>query len=304
VVILSGTFRRRISRTFGEEGEAWLRALPGLVAELSDEWQLTLGPPFALSYNYVAPVTRAGGGEAVLKLGVPHPELLTEMAALELYAGRGMVAPLAIDRARGAILLERLRPGTPLARLAADDDEAATLIAARTMQELRCPVPPDHPFPTLERWLRGIRDLRVRFDGGTGPLPARRVEQAEAYRDELLASAGPPVLLHADLHHDNILRADRAPWLAIDPKGVVGEAAYEVGTLLHNPWPDLLNWPDPRRTLARRVDLLAEALDLDWQRVLRWGIVNAVLAACWCTEGGGDRWQFPLACADLLASIP
>ncbi len=304
MVVIGVAFRRRIAGAFGEQGEAWLQRLPGLVAELAERWQLTVQPPFALSHNYVAPVIRADGAEAVLKLGVPNPELATEMVALEFYAGRGMVGLLAIDRERGALVLERLRPGTPLARLAARDDEEATRIAARVMQQLRLPVPPDHPFPSLERWLRDIRRLRERFDGGTGPLPARRVEQAEAYRDELLASAGPPVLLHADLHHDNILQAARAPWLAIDPKGVVGEAAYEVGALLHNPWPDLLRRPEPQRVLARRVDLLAETLGFDRRRILRWGIVNAVLAACWCTEGGGDEWQFPRACADILASIP
>ena len=302
MVVIGDAFRRRIARIFGAEGEAWLRRLPGLAAELAERWQLTVQPPFALSHNYVAPVVRADGTEAVLKLGVPHPELATEMAALELYAGRGMVGLLEIDRERSAMVLERLRPGTPLAQLAAQDDEGATLVAARVMRQLWLPVPPGHPFPALERWLWAIRDLRERFDGGTGPLPAGRVEQAEAYRDELLASMGPPVLLHADLHHDNILRAARAPWLAIDPKGVVGEAAYEVGTLLHNPWPDLLHRPDPQRVLARRVDLLAEALGFDRQRILRWGVVNAVLAACWSTEGGDD-WWFPLACADILASI-
>lgn len=303
MIVIDEPFRQRIARAFGAEGAAWLERLPGLVAELAERWQLTVQPPFALSYNYVAPVTRADGAEAVLKLGVPHPELATEMAALERYAGRGLVRLLELDRERSAMLLERIRPGTPLTQLAAQDDEEATRIAARLMRQLRLPTPPEHPFPSLERWLRGIRDLRARFAGGTGPLPARLVEQAEAYRDELLASPGPPVVLHADLHHDNILQTGENSWRAIDPKGVVGEAAYEVGTLLHNPWPDLLARPEPGRVLARRVDLLVETLELDRQRILRWGVVNAVLSACWSTEGGGESWRFPIACAELLAGI-
>ena len=76
----------------------------------------------------------------------------------------------------------------------------------------------------------------------------------------------PPVVLHGDLHHFNILAAERQPWLAIDPKGVVGEPVYETGALLRNPWPDLLSLPDPGRILARRVDQLAEELGFDRAR--------------------------------------
>lgn len=302
MVVLGEAYTRHIASNFGDDGRRWLQALPGLVAELAERWQLTVKAPFALSYNYVAPVVRADGTEAVLKIGVPSPELTTEIAAQELYAGRGMVQLLEIDHPRRAMLLERLRPGTPLARLAAKDDEQATLIAAQVMQQLFLPPPPVHPFPTLDRWLGSIDEHRRRY-GGSGPLPARRFEQAEAYRDELLASEGPPVVLHADLHHDNILQAGHAGWLAIDPKGVVGEAEYEVGTLLHNPWSDLLHWPAPRRTTVRRVDLLAEHLGFDRHRILQWGVVNAVLSACWCAEDGGDGWQFPLACAEILGDL-
>jgi streptomycin 6-kinase len=303
MVVVSEVYRQRIVDTFGEEGKAWLLRLPELVDALAEHWQLTIQPPFGLSYNYVAPVIRADGSAAVLKLGVPSSTITTEIAALELYAGRGIVQTFAIDRERSAMLLERLQPGIPLRDLAARDDEQATIIAAEVMRQLFRPLPPAHPFPSLEPWLCAIRELRERWDGGTGPLPTYRVQQAEAYRDELLASLGPPVLLHADLHHFNILQAERRPWLAIDPKGVVGEAEYEVGAFLHNPWSDLLHWPAPRAVLARRVDVLAEHVGFDRQRILRWGVVNAVLAACWSAEDGGDGWQFPIACADILASI-
>jgi streptomycin 6-kinase len=160
-----------------------------------------------------------------------------------------------------------------------------------------------HPFPSLDQWLRPIGTLRDRFAGGTGPLPSYAVEQAETYRDALLASQGPPVVLHADLHHANILQASPTRWVAIDPKGVVGEAEYEVGTLLHNPWGDLLAWSAPRQILARRVAVLAEQLGFDRQRIVQWGVVNAMLTACWGTEHPGDGWRFPLACAEVLATL-
>jgi streptomycin 6-kinase len=113
----------------------------------------------------------------------------------------------------------------------------------------------------------------------------------------------PPVLLHGDLHHHNILSAERQPWLALDPKGVIGEPAYEVGALLRNPFPQILSLPGPGRLLARRVDQLAAELDFDRQRLVGWGIAQAVLAAWWSFEDHGHGWQGCLTCAELLADL-
>ena len=112
-----------------------------------------------------------------------------------------------------------------------------------------------------------------------------------------------PMLLHGDLHHDNILSAERQPWLAIDPKGIVGEPAYEVGALLRNPWSVLLDMPQPGRILARRVDQLAEELGFDRARIVGWGIAQAVLSAWWCLEDHYPGWEFSIGCAELLAEL-
>ena len=144
--------------------------------------------------------------------------------------------------------------------------------------------------------------MRRHFSGGTGPLPAPLVEQAEALFAELIASQAEPVLLHGDLHHFNILAARRQPWLAIDPKGVVGEPAYETGALLRNP-AEMLAGPHPGRILARRVDQLCEELDLDRERVRGWGVAQAVLSAYWSWEDHGHVWDDALVFAELLAAI-
>src|SRR5438067_1309862 len=89
--------------------------------------------------------------------------------------------------------------------------------------------------------------------GAAGRVRGALGGQAEAIFAALLATQVAPVLLHGDLHHENILAAARQPWLAIDPKGVVGEPAYEAGALLRNPLPWLLEQPDPRGVTARRV---------------------------------------------------
>jgi streptomycin 6-kinase len=298
-------FQQRIRDVHGAAGEAWLRRLPALLDEAAARWGLRFLPPFEpLSYNYAAPAVEADGREVVLKAGVPSRLRRSEIAALRAYGGRGAVLLLDADPDAGLILLERLRPGTTLAQ--ADlPEEAATAATAAVLRALRRLPPPGHNFPTIEKWGAAFGRLRARFDGGTGPLPSRLVESAEHLYAELCASAAAPVLLHGDLHHGNILAAERLSgspgWLAIDPQGVVGEPAYETGALLRNPFPAILSAPDARSILARRADQLAEELGFDRQRVRGWAFAQAVLSAIWEVEDHGDDVQAWVAVAELLS---
>jgi streptomycin 6-kinase len=293
------TFARTIIDVYEADGVAWLERLPATIADCARRWSLSVAPPVPnLSYNYVAPAIRSDGAEVVLKLGVPSTELRTEIAALRLYGGRGCAMLLDADADQGHLLLERLRPGTPLADLA--DDEQATAIAAEIMRQLWRPVPPDHPFPTVARWAAGMQRLRAEFGGGTGPFPVRLVERAERLFADLLSSMDAPVLLHGDLHHWNILAAERQPWLAIDPKGIVGEPAYEVGALLRN---RLEVAPDMKRLTARRIDQLAEALGFDRARILAWCLAQAVLSAWWSYEDHGSGWEEMVEFAETLDDL-
>jgi streptomycin 6-kinase len=135
------------------------------------------------------------------------------------------------------------------------------------------------------------------------PLSPRLVKAAETLFAELIGSMAEPVLLHGDLHHWNILAAERQPWLALDPKGLAGEPAYEVGALLRNPLPQLLDAPQPGSLLARRVDQLAEALGFDRARLLDCGLAQAVLSAWWTYEDHGHGWEPTIALAELFASL-
>jgi streptomycin 6-kinase len=288
-------FVATVAATF-ENGAAWLRTLPGLLDECTARYGLTIGPPFDLSYNYVAPAVLADGTQVVLKLGVPNPELTTEILALERYGGDGAARLLASDPDRGMLLLERLQPGTMLAAL--KDDEQATEIAGTLMRRLWQPVAGEHPFHTVVDWgSRGMGQLRATFGGGVGPFTPRLVELAEAQFGEAASSAN-NVLLHGDLHHENILAATREPWLVIDPKGIVGPRGYECGTYLRN---QLLNKADPARALARRVAQLAEILELERDEILRWGVAHNVLSAWWSFEARGIVASDGLICAELCA---
>jgi streptomycin 6-kinase len=308
-VPLSPAFGRRIADVHGGRGVRWLGRLPTLLAGCADRWSLTLLPAFEpLSYNYVAPAVRGDGCEVVLKAGVPGPLLRCEIAALRHFAGRGCVRLLASDARRGVMLLERLRPGTPLVEIA--DDVQATAIAAGVMRQMaRKPFGSGFetrrvsPFPTLADWAKAFPRLRARYDGDTGPLPAALVDRAERLFAELIASQAASVLLHGDLHHWNIVAAERQPWLALDPQGVAGEPAYEVGALLRNPYPQIATWPDARRVQARRIAQLAEELGFDRARIAGWGLAQAMLSACWDLEDHEGGWEPWVAIAEALIAF-
>lgn len=303
MVYIPEEFAGAIVGQHGEAGRVWLSRLPGLVERCAARWSLKVGPPFpSLSYNYAAPAEGPGGERLVLKVGVPVAELSSEVEALRLFDGRGAARLLDADAEWGALLLERLEPGTQLVALCEEDDAAATAAAAGVMKKLWRPVPAAHNFPTAADWGGGLRRLREYFGGGTGPFPRRLVEEAESLFAELLASSGEPVLTHGDLHHGNVLAAARAPWLAIDPKGLVAEPAYEVGALLRNPLPQLFRWPEPVRVTERRIAQLSEELGFDRARVRGWGLVQAVLSEWWTIEDGGELGEDGYAVAEILAA--
>jgi streptomycin 6-kinase len=275
--------------------------LPDTLADCASRWSLHPGPPFPnLTYNYVAPAVRTDGTAVVLKVGVPNKELTSEISALRVFAGRGAARLVEADPEAGALLLERVVPGTSLLTVA--DDEEATRIAARVMRALWRPVPAGHSFPLVADWAAGFIRLRARFDGGSGPLPPGLVRAAEERFAQLLATTAEQMVLHGDLHHDNILAGAGGEWRAIDPKGVVGEPGYEVGALLHNP-AGLHTWPDLDRVLVRRLEVLAEELGSAPERLRAWAFAQAVLSAWWSVEDHGAGWEPAIALAERFAGL-
>lgn len=304
MVSVNEDFARRIIALHGEAGRVWLEGLNALVEHCEGRWGLKVGPPFApLSYNYAAPAEGPRGERFVLKLGVPTHGLLGEINALLGFDGCGAARLFDSDAARGALLLERLEPGTPLTALCEEDDAAATSAAASVMRKLnRAGRLQPQSRPTAADWGQGFGRCRAHFGGGTGPFPPRLFEEAESLYAELLSTSAPPSLLHGDLHHGNILAAGRAPWLAIDPQGVVAEPAYEVGALLRNPLPQLLRLPDPVRTTERRIAQLSDELGFERARVRGWALAQAMLSAWWSIEDEGRLGEHGYAVAEVIAA--
>jgi len=283
----------------GAAGAAWLDRLPSIVAGSAQRWSLSILPPFAeLSYNYVAPAIGDDGRHVVVKAGVPDPELFREMAALRWFDGQGIVRLLDADPAEGVLLLERLEPGTPLSEV--EDDEEATEIAARLMRLLWKAPPTEHDFATVAGWAAGLSELRAHFEGGCGPFPTALVDKAERLLEQLIDTTAEQMLIHGDLHHGNILRSEREPWLALDPKGVVGEPMWDAAYFSRSL---LFEATDPKRLLVRRLDQLAAELRFDRSRLIAWGLAQSILTGWWSFEDHGRGYEPDIACAEMFDGL-
>jgi streptomycin 6-kinase len=183
-----------------------------------------------------------------------------------------------------------------------DRDLVATAAIITVMRRLHRPSTVDPGLPDLiTRDVPSFADHLRRY-AGDSPIPRRLVTRASGLLLELSASGTDPVVLHGDLHHDNVLRAEREPWLAIDPHGVVGDPGFEVGAMLYNPDPHRRD----RELLAlvpARVEQLADGLGMSEARVAACGFVQAVLSEIWTAEEVGAPVTRALDVALLLEPL-
>ncbi|MER7579593.1 aminoglycoside phosphotransferase family protein [Kitasatospora sp. NPDC097691] len=296
-------FARSTVEREGEVGARWIAEVPGIVEELLGRWGCVPdGEVMHGGVGVIVPVRGRAGEPAVLKVSFPHPGNVHEPDAFVAWAGRGAVLLHERDDARYAMLLERVRPAT-LAEVE-DGDEVVT-VAGRLNRRLAVPAPPGLPRlrGQAEAW---EEQLRRDDEELAHPLPRPVLDAAVATVREL-GPVQPDTLVHGDLHAGNILRAGREPWLAVDPKGYVGDPAYDGGTLLKSRALTLLEADDPRRAVHRILDVFAEAAELDRERVRRWAQFHAVQAAFWGRRHGfriarsGPRLDWLTAFADRLA---
>ncbi|HEX6750122.1 MAG TPA: aminoglycoside phosphotransferase family protein [Longimicrobium sp.] len=224
---------------------------------------------------------RRGADAVVLKVVLRPCDEWHAGEVVAAFGGRGMVR--AMEHAPGAVLLERAAPGTPLVEmaLAGRDDEAVDVIAG-VMRRMAHPDPPPPSSPTVARWGRGFDRY---LEGGDLQVPRDLAEHGRRVFHDLCATQRERRLLHGDLQHYNVLFDERRAWLAIDPKGVVGEAEYELGAALRNPVerPDLFASPV---IVERRLRRFEAALGIDARRALGWAFAQAVLSAIWGVEDG------------------
>ena len=249
------------------ERRAWLDRLPDVLGKLELEWSLSVSEAFdseEVSCSYVAPAVRADGTPAVLKISMPHMEGNHEIQGLRFWCGDPTVRLLTADADLGAMLLERCEPGTVLRQV--PEHEQDRVISGLLHRLWREPTKP-HPF-------RPLSALTAYWSEET-------LAQAEHWPDrglvreglrlfeELPRSAPTQALLATDLHAGNVLRAEREPWLVIDPKPFVGDPSYDATQHLFNCHARLRS--DPYATIRSFADLLG----VSHERLRLWTFARA-----------------------------
>lgn len=200
---------------------------------------------------------------------------------LEAFDGQGTVR--VYEQVAGAVLLEMLEPGTQLASMALTGQDAeATEILAGVIEEMSRAGASSGTFVTVEDWGKAFEWY---LSSGDKSIPADLVREAGELYLSLCSSQKEARLLHGDLQHYNVLFDSRRGWIAIDPKGVVGEVEYEIGAALRNPCerPELFVSPE---AIERRIRCFEKRLGLDAERALCWAFSQAVLSAIWGVEDG------------------
>lgn len=298
--MVSTYFRK--ARETSPEGLAWLDRLPDIVADACRGWGVEIvGSPYDGGVcGWVAPV-RGAGGDAVMKVSWPHAEAATEAVALRWWDGAGAVRLFAEDRDAWVMLLERCDPGTPLRDAGLPNDRGLEIGAELLNSLWGQGIPPgDGPhFDSLQQVCDGWADQaerRVERYGaaleslGTDPgILTRGIELLRM----LPRSAGRKVVVHGDFNPGNLLAARRASYLAVDPKPMVGDPAYDPWSLVAQ-----LDWPfrhaDAARVVLQRIGRLAELLDLPPERIAAWGVARDVEGGLWAAAEGnpavGAKW--------------
>lgn len=284
----------------GDAGRAWIEELPAIVAELSELWSCQpVGDPMHGGVALIVPVAIPETPAAVLKVSFPHPGNVHEPLALHAWRGNGAVRLLRRHDDRYAMLLERAG-STSLAAL--QDTDEAVLVAGDLSRRLAIPAPAGCPplQTQLADWhaglTQGIQDFPGLFDAGHVAAAIETIDSA--------SPTGSDVLLHGDLHAANILESDRGGWLVIDPKGYVGDRAFDAGMVVKWVAVGLLEGAPPEGfsdvAVRRALDVFAESADLDRDRVRAWARVHALFGAYWGRRFGFRRARAGQARALML----
>jgi streptomycin 6-kinase len=271
-------FQLYIKNSYGVHGQTWLNALPTLIEQATAQFKLS---HLKVVPNLTCNLVFSGFQEQtpiILKLSMNHHNLSKEAFALKCFASFGAVNVLAEDN--GLLLMQHAIPGTSLKNHFPSQDKEAVQITCNLIKKLhQASIPKDHNFPHIKDWLAALDNNH--------DIETRLLIKARILRDKLLKSANADVLLHGDLHHDNILKHDDN-WIVIDPKGIIGDPAYEIGAFIRNPIPELINQENAVRMIQERINLFAAGLNLAPERIAAWCFVQTILVWIWSLEDHCD----------------
>jgi streptomycin 6-kinase len=289
----NNNFEKNIQKSWGQKGIAWLSSLPFILEELKAAWNLSdMREVENLSYNYVMTAYQ-NELPVVLKLSCDVHELQKEIETLKAYNGNGSIQLLQSSLQYQAMLLERAMPGTSLLYSFPHHDDEAMMITINSMNLLHAAqLLTMHQLPTLHDWFKELYNPHPALD-------TYHINKAQNMLAYLLSTSSRQVILHGDLHHGNILSSRRG-YVAIDPKGIIGDHAFEPYAFIRNPDPVNIK---PRELILYRIKFFSSHAGLDAQRIHAWAYLQAVLEACWQMQEGQTDPQAAMAEACQLDEL-
>lgn len=283
---------QNIINIYGKQGEQWITNLPTTIDALTSHWKLTnLTSIDNKTFNYVAKAITSTNQPVVLKIGCDEKSIADEKQALIYFNGDGSIQFIDYHPKYHALLLQQAIPGTTLTELYPTQIEYVMDFYIDTMKHLHNKnLSSNHHYRHISEWLTIIDKLTLNH-----PCPSHLVKKAISLKNTLLASMTTQVFLHGDLHHDNILKQGDQ-WLAIDPKGIVGEPEFEIAAFDFMHVTELAKNINVKDILESRANLLAQKAGLNAQRIKDWVFVRLILMAAWESEDKGDpSWALKLA---------
>ena len=275
---MDSNLKQNIIKIYGAKGKEWLDSLPEITSKIATEHNLSgLTPVNNMTFNYVASGYQ-NDKPIILKIGMNGKALTKEASCLKTFEKHAVAEVIADDT--NMIIMQRAVPGSTLKDHFPDNDIDATKILCEKLKELhKASIPESHNFFSLSEL---FKTLDQKLD-----IPDEILSKAKRLRDDLLKSTTKEVLLHGDLHHDNILK-NGDNWLVIDPKGFIGDPAFEPAAYLCNPIPELLQENQPHKIIEKRINICSAELDIDSQRIADWLYAKSVLCWSWILEDNLD----------------
>lgn len=293
---LNKTFINNIQALYGDQGVVWLNTLPKKIEQLCDKWNLQFLKALPdLTYHFIGLVAILQTNEvAVLKIAPTNEQIETE--ANWLFSMNRTAANIySYDSEHHAILMERLQPGHTLKALvkSGHDDNATKIICEliRNIQKYQLTIYQFKPLSTLY----------TNFSKLDGYFDKKMLSKAKSLFNDL-TSESPSVILHGDLHHDNILLSYHT-WKVIDPHGYSGDPAYEVGAMIYNPLDCFPNTHSVQQIISRRLKILSDELPFDMQRIKAWAFCKTILSIAWTFEDHQHIPSFEANVAKILDEL-
>lgn len=296
------TLNTNITQLLKDAGRNWIDQLPKLIDHATHLWGLSdLTPIPNMTWHYVALAHSKQFGPVVLKIAADASITGQERIALQHFADHGMVDVCAHDSEHHMLLLAQAVPGTTMKSTYLADQKTAINHYANLVKRMSEITPSAaNEFKTVAQWLEVFDRVNA------SQLPDGYHQWAVSTSKALVSNLDDSRLLHGDLHQDNVIQQDDS-WIAIDPKGVIGETAFEVAAFDYIHAIEL-GQPDWQQKFEGRTQQMASALNIDHQRLVQWILVRLLMGASWMIEDQGDPTHFidlfgHFKCFDAMASV-